>query len=341
MTDPASTVAATPDSSSQEHPPRSGRTPAQAPLQATQEQVLTPFRQLKARVPEPLKAGYRRSARAIGWASAPARTDPDFLIIGTKRGGTTSLWYALAGHPDVLPLFPAAQELKSAHYFDINYRRGRQWYRSFFATRAARVRHLRRTGNPPLAGEASPYYMFHPLAAERIRADLPGVKLLVSLRDPVERLWSHYFERVAGHTETLPIADALAAEPERLAGQTQRIVEQAPHYYSHHHDLSSYLARGRYLEHLQAFLDRFGPDQLLILRAEDYYTDPEAELDKVARHLGLRPFPANAQTAHYNRLPRAPMPPELRAELVDYYRPHVASLEAALGRSFNWRNFRQ
>ena len=312
--------------------------PVRTPEIPTQEEVPSKLRRFKSALPEPVKATLRGATRVAGLATSPFRGKPDFLIIGTKRGGTTSLWFALAGHPDVAPLFPAAQELKSPHYFDIHYNRGPYWYRSFFATEVQLRRHAKRTGRPCITGEASPYYMFHPLAAERIKRDLPDIKLLVSLRDPVERLWSHYNERLAGHTETLTIADALGAEPGRLAGETERIITEQPHYYSPHHDLSSYLARGRYLEHLTPYLDRFGPDQLLILRAEDYYTDSRGELAKVADFLGISEFPEQ-EAEHYNKLPRSRMPDEIRAELVAYYRPHVKELETALGRDFHWKNF--
>ena len=305
----------------------------------TQETVGSRLRSVKGALPEPVKAAVRGTTRGAGMLTSSLRVLPDFLVIGTKRGGTTSLWFALAGHPDVAPLFPALQELKSPHYFDIHYDRPRAWYRSFFATHGQLRRHASRTGRRALTGEASPYYMFHPLAAERVASVLPRVKLLVSLRDPVERLWSHYNERLAGRTETLGIEEALDAEEGRLAGEAERIAAESPRYYSFHHDLSSYLARGRYLEHLQPWLDRFGPDQLLILRAEDYYADSRGELAKVAAHLGLAPFPEQ-EAEHYNRLPRNPMPDAVRARLVEHYRPHVDALQDALGRDFRWKNFR-
>lgn len=315
----------------------------QAPKQQAPKQLVvsTRLRTVKGRVPEPVKHGLRRSTRAFGMATAGQRTEPDFLIIGTKRGGTTSLWNAMLDHPDVLPIFPGAQELKSAHYFDIDYAKGPRWYGSHFPTRRQRRRHAEQTGRDAVAGEASPYYLFHPLAAQRISEDLPDVKLIVSLRDPVERVWSHYSERRAGRTETLGFEDALAAEPGRLAGEAERIIAQAPDYYSFHHDLSSYLARGRYLEQLQPFLDRFGPDRLLILRAEDYYSDEAGELQTVADFIGMQPFPSRApKPNHYNKLPREPMAPQTRDMLIDYYQPHVTELEQALGRDFQWTNFK-
>ncbi|NHA66587.1 sulfotransferase family protein [Phycicoccus flavus] len=305
------------------------------PKDVRQLEVPSTLRALKKRVPKPVKDLARHTTRAAGLATAARRTDPDFLVVGTKRGGTTSLWNYLVEHPDVLPMFPASQEIKSPHYFDIHYDRGRRWYRSHFPTEAERDRHERRTGNRALAGEASPYYMFHPLAPQRIAADLPSVRLVVSLRNPVDRIWSHYHERVAGQTETLSFDDALEAETGRLMGEAERIVADSPSYYSHHHDLSSYLARGRYDEQLAVLLDLFPPERLLVLRAEDFYADPAAELAKVCDHLGLRLHGAEA-FPQYNKLPRSSLPEDTRARLEEYYRPHVRATEELLGRSLDW-----
>ncbi len=305
-----------------------------------QQAVPSGLRRAKQRVPAPVKSVARHGARGFGTLTAASRTDPDFLIIGTKRGGTTSLWNSLLSHPDCLPLFPKSQEIKSPHYFDINYGRGRDWYRSHFPTRRQRDRHERRTGRLPISGESSPYYMFHPMACARIARDLPNVKIIVSLRDPVERIWSHYNERFGSETEDLGFEDALAAEDSRLAGEVDRILVGAPDYYSRHHDLSSYLARGRYPDQLRPCLDAFAPDRLLVLRAEDYYTDEMGELQRIADFLGIAPFPEQTAPRRYNHLPRAEMSPSTRTWLTDYYRDDVASLEAALGRSFDWPNFR-
>ena len=304
----------------------------------TQDRVETPLRSVKGAMPEPVKVGLRRSTRTFGRVTHRWRTHPDFLIIGTKRGGTTSLWNAMLGHADVLPLFPGLQEMKSPHYFDIDYWRGDCWYRSFFPTYRQRARHLRRTGHHAIAGEASPYYMFHPLAADRIAKDVPRIKLIVSLRNPVDRIWSHYNERVAGHSENLAFEQALAVEGDRLAGEVERIEQCDPNYYSRHHDLSSYLARGRYWEHLSRFVARFGPDQLLVLRAEDFYANPRDELAKVARHLDIHPA-RFGEVAHYNRIPRDTLAPDVRARLTAYYRPHVAELQSGLDRDFGWAGF--
>ncbi|WP_299444473.1 sulfotransferase domain-containing protein [uncultured Phycicoccus sp.] len=306
-----------------------------APQGVRQLEVPSRLRHLKKKVPLPVKAVARHATRGVGLATASRRTEPDFLVVGTKRGGTTSLWNYLVAHPDVLPMFPASREIKSPHYFDIHYDRGPRWYRSHFPTARERERHEEQTGRRALTGEASPYYMFHPLAPQRIAADLPAVKLVVSLRNPVDRIWSHYHERVAGHTESLSFDEAIDAEPARLAGEAARIVAEAPHYYSRHHDLSSYLARGHYDEQLQVLMGLFPPERLLVLRAEDFYADPAGEVAKVCEHLGLAVHGAE-EFPQYNKLPRSSLPEQTRARLEEYYRPHVRATEELLGRSLDW-----
>ena len=95
-------------------------------------------------------------------ATADLRPPPDFLIIGTKRGGTTSFYFDLIEHPSYVRLYPPPvpglkrDATKGVHYFDSNITRGERWYRSFMPTSATRRFAARRTGGPVVAGEASP-----------------------------------------------------------------------------------------------------------------------------------------------------------------------------------------
>ncbi len=92
---------------------------------------------------------------------------PGFLIVGAQRCGTTSMYRALSEHPAVRK----AVLHKGVHYFDMNYDHGLAWYRAHFPLRAGAGA---RGGAGAVTFESSPYYMFHPLAAQRIAADLPG-----------------------------------------------------------------------------------------------------------------------------------------------------------------------
>lgn len=289
---------------------------------------------LKKYSPDWAKEASRPLFRGYGRATSRRRPLPDFLIIGTKRGGTTSMFKYLQRHPNVLTMWPGVENAKKTFFFDQNWSRGQQWYRSHFPTESHRRRVSDATGAPTVTGEAAPYYMFHPLVLDRVSELMPQVKVIVLLRNPVDRIWSHYHERVNAGTEQLSFQDALAAEDDRLAGEVEKI-RTIPNYYSARHDFCSYKARGRYLEHLGPWLDRFYPDQLHVVRSEDLYADPVKTLVEAQRFLGLPEVPP--PTPHrYNYVPANHLDEELRIELRDYYRPHVEALEDRLGRSFDW-----
>src|SRR5690606_34905253 len=208
---------------------------------------------VKSAAPAAVRDGIKDLLVRYGERTSDRRALPDFLIIGTKRGGTTSLWRYLLQHPLVPRLFPA-WNTKTSHYFEENWSRGEAWYRSHFPTDRQRAWLQRRRGAPPRVGEAAPLYMFHPLVAERVAKLMPHVKLIVLLRDPVERAYSHWKERRTEGTEPLSFAEALEAEEERTAGEREKLIAD-PYYHSNAYDWYTYRARGRYLEHLEPWLE--------------------------------------------------------------------------------------
>ncbi|MGX6605978.1 sulfotransferase domain-containing protein [Micromonosporaceae bacterium Da 78-11] len=268
-----------------------------------------------------------------GERTSDRRALPDFLIIGTKRGGTTSLWNYLIQHPLVPRLFPA-WNTKTSHYFEENWPRNEEWYRSHFPTDRRRQALERRHGAAPRVGEAAPLYMFHPLAPARVQGLMPQVRLITLLRDPVERAYSHWKERRTEGKEPLGFAEALAAESERTAGERDRLIAD-PNLFSEAYDWHTYRARGRYLEHLEPWLDLFPPEQMLILPSESLYRDPSTTYAEVLRFLGL-PQHDLGRYEVFNDRKSSPMDADVRAELTEYYRPHNDALAARLGMRFDW-----
>ena len=287
---------------------------------------------LKRVVPAGGKEAAGAALRAWGRATAALRPLPDFLIVGTKRGGTTSLWNYLLQHPGVLPMFPSAANRKSPHYFYWHYDRGPGWYRSHFATGATRLAASRRTGGPVVTGEASPNYLYDPRVPSRVAELMPAATIVVLLRDPVERAYSHYKERTREGVEKLSFEEALAAEPGRLAGEVERM-EDDPYYYSRPRDWYAYRDRGLYLPQLQGWLKYF--PSALVLRSEDLYADPAAITRQVTDRLGLEPAPLREAT-RFNYRPAKGMPAAARAELSAFYAPHNRALADYLGRDLGW-----
>lgn len=282
--------------------------------------------------------GWRPRMRRAVWAvtdiaaraGASRRVLPDYLVIGAQRAGTTSLQQALAGHPDVRP--PRLR--KGVHYFDTGFDHDVAWYRAQFPLDSQLRTIAARTGRRPLTGEASPYYLFHPLVPERIAGLLPETKMIALLRDPVERAISHHKHEVRRGFEQLDLAAALDAEPGRLAGEVERM-RADPGYVSLAHQHHSYVARGRYAEQIARYLDRFPPDRLLVLESEAVWEDPESAMAEVLSFLDLpdwRPevFPrANATRP-------SPVDPGLRRRLEEEFEAPNARLVEMLGRRFRW-----
>ena len=288
---------------------------------------------IKNAAPRQAREQMRELLVRYGERTSDRRPLPDFLIIGTKRGGTTSLWRYLTRHPLVPRLFPA-WNTKTSHYFEENYGRGEAWYRSHFPTVRQREALSRKHGGPVKVGEAAPLYMFHPLAASRVAALMPSVRIIVLLRDPVERAYSHWKERRGEGVEPLSFREALAAEPERTAGERDRLIAD-PAYVSTAYDWYTYRRRGCYLDHLEPWLSLFPAAQLLFLPSETFYRSPASSFADICSFIGLPPHELPSYDV-YNDRPSRGMDDDIRAELTAFYQPHNRALEARLGMTFGW-----
>lgn len=265
-----------------------------------------------------------------GRMSSPARMLPALVIVGAQRCGTTTLYSALSEHPGLLNAVR-----KEVHYFDVAYDRGVSWYRAHFALTARASWVKRTTGISPIAFEASPYYMFHPLACDRIARDLPGVKLLVLIRDPVQRAHSAHAHEVALGYDDLPFEAALELEDVRLQGEVERILSD-PLYNSHSHQHHAYRARGQYIEQLERLETLFGRERIHVIDSGYFFEQPERAYDGVLEFLDLprRDYPRfDAQ----NVQPRRAMPESVRSKLEAHFEPFDARLAKWLGRDLSWR----
>jgi Sulfotransferase domain len=283
---------------------------------------------LQASGPEPLTKLGRRAYARVSEATAGLRMEPGFILIGAQRCGTTSLFRALTAHPQLMP--PTFH--KGVNYFDLNYYRGAQWYRAHFPlTEVAR----RRAGHhgPPVAFEASGYYLYHPQAAERLGHDMPGVKLVVMLRDPVERAFSAYKHELARGYEQEGFGRALELEDRRLAGETERM-RADPAYESIAHRHHSYRHRGQYAEQLERVYEFFPRSQVHVIDSATYFSQPAQEYQRLLEFLGVRPSEPGFATA--NARPGPPMDAGCRRQLEEHFAPHDARLAALLGRQPGW-----
>lgn len=180
---------------------------------------------------------------------------PDFLYVGPDKAGSSWLHETLIRHPDVY-LTPA----KDLYFFDRYFDRGTDWYAEQF--RDAR--------DETVVGEICQDYLFHPAAAERIRSTLgDDVRIMVCLRDPVERAWSSYLYMRKHGIGPSTFAEALRSRPELLE-------------------------HGRYATGLGRFLERFPRESVYVALFDDLVADPQVFLDGVTDFLGIAPMELSA-----------------------------------------------
>ena len=240
----------------------------------------------------------------------------DFIIIGAQRCGTTSMYQSIISHPEIT--FASRKEL---HFFDLNFKKGLDYYRSQFK-------------DGTLRGEASPYYIFHPHVPKRIAQFIPKIKLIVMLRNPIDRAYSHYHHQVSMGIEKLSFEDALKAEEKRLAGEYEKILKSES-YYSFNHQNFSYLSRGIYVDQLKKWRKFFDQEQILVIKSEDFFADPHKILNEVFDFQGLSKY-NQIENKHYNMKNYKSMNNETRKNLIEYFKPHNEKLYNFLGRDFNW-----
>lgn len=285
----------------------------------------------RSSAPPWVKRRGRQVTRTIGRYTADFRMQPDFLMCGANRGGTTALWRALITHPLVVP----ASFHKSVGYFDLNYMRGPDWYRGHFLLRVT-ARHRTRGIGRPQAMEASGYYLDHPAAVHRIAKDLPDVKVVVMLRDPVERAHSAHRNALDRGLETLSFEESIEAEAARNRGELERMAAD-PGYNSVAHRHHSIVRRGQYADRLELFFDLLGRDRVHVLFSERFAEHPEQEYDRVLVFLGLPDHRPAYGFKRWNAAPPAEMSAETRRRLEEHYAPYDDRLEVLLGEPLPWR----
>jgi Sulfotransferase domain len=269
-------------------------------------------------LPEPARKALRGGYRAYGRATAGLRPLPDFLILGAQKAGTTALYAYLRWHPEI-----TGPSFKEVSFFDRHYAHGERWYRAHMPAR-----------RQSLVGEASPSYLFHPLAPERVAGMLPDARLIALLRNPVDRAFSHYQHEVALGREPLSFEDAIDSEEERMRGEVERMLRE-PSYFSHDWWNYTYVARGRYAEQLERWFARFPRERLLVLFTEELAADTAGTYRRVLDFLGAGAHDLESYPRIFER-EYEQMPPATRARLERLFEEPNRQLGAVLNRELPW-----
>ena len=246
---------------------------------------------------------------------------PTFVIAGAQKSGTTTLHDLLSQLPDAWMTEP-----KEVHFFDRHLDRGIDWYAGQFHPEASHH----------AWGESTPYYLYSDSARRAMAERLPESLFVMLLREPVSRAYSQYWFARSKGVETLPtFAEAVAAEPERLAKSRN----PRPARFS-------YLDRGRYLRQLQDLEDRVGRERLQIHLMDDLAKNPHEVLRSTCSFVGLDPAGAtdvnarakntfaNRTVNSADRLAKEPVARRADSVPAGSYPPIDSELAAHLRRQF-------
>jgi hypothetical protein len=265
------------------------------------------------------KAGTRRLAklRREKIAAAQRRATegplPDFVVLGTQKGGTSFFYRLITEHQ--LVRGAAAKEL---HFFDKKFAEGVGWYRRCFSE-AERV-----DGQRTITGEASPSYLFDPQVPERMARIVPDARLMALLRNPVDRAYSHYQREVWRGNEARSFEEA--TDEEMTSAEDERNTVDVRY---------AYLRRGLYAEQLERFSFFAERDRLLVVQSENLFTRRLEVLDRVLTFLGLPPFESTLLPPA-GRATYEPMDPGTRRRLEGFFAPHNEHLYDLLSTDLGW-----
>jgi hypothetical protein len=215
---------------------------------------------------------------------------PDFLILGAPKCGTTSLSNALNNHPRVY-----IPPIKEVGFFanDANWRKGVEWYEKYFENAEEGV----------LLGEATPTYLQAPEAPERIAHVCPEARLLVMVRDPVERARSHYWFRRRYGKEDRELQEAFWSEIDR---------------YPDMGDEDYLIPPALYATNLERYVNTFEEEQIHVVSLCQLSSSPRLTLREVQHFVGLEPQPLDLPHENQSSAPRSYIYRDLVQKLVEY-----------------------
>ncbi|RZD39081.1 MAG: sulfotransferase [Thaumarchaeota archaeon] len=263
--------------------------------------------------------------RHIFGITGPIRLLPDFIIIGTVRSGTTSLYSNICQHQCVLPA--AYDELG---FFDSNFHLGLNWYRSLFPTIFSKWV-IKFNKKYAITGEDTPFYIWSPTVARRILKIIPNVKLIVLFRNPIDRAYSNYHLGIRAGSENLSFEDAIQSELDSLKHSEIEFDDDVKKYTIPR----SYIAKGFYADQLKIWFKLFKSEQLFITSTEDFESNANNTLNKIYDFLGIPQI--NLKNLEKHKVASyPPMKDETRKFLVGLYKIHNEELFRMISKEFDW-----
>lgn len=223
---------------------------------------------------------------------------------------------------------------KQIHFFDRYFDRQVFWYKvcfpfvweKFFVEKIQRKKFS--------TGEATAHYINHPLAPKRVADTLPNVKIIVMLRNPVDRAYSHYQMEFNNKNEDLSFEDAMSEEPNRIKGEIEKL-EKNPSYNSKNFPHRAYVDSSKYVNQLEKWFEYFPIEQFHFVKTEDFKINPSKIYNETLEFLGL----PKHELGEYKKIRERKyekMNPTTRKDLLEFFKPYNDRLYKMTGKNFQW-----
>jgi hypothetical protein len=266
--------------------------------------------------------------------TAGQRMLPSFFIIGVQKGGTSAMSEYLSVHPQLV-----RPQRKDIYFFNNaeNFAKGMHWYRAHFAHPLYCLLKQWRTGTKvKTTFDATPNYFAAPGAAARLHTFFPDAKLVVLLRNPVQRAWSNWRMNRRHGFEPLGFEEALQAEDNRLAAEDWFAATHGTHSYVRQR--LGYRSNGIYIHFMREWLQYFPASHFFIRTTEEMEADTASVYNELTDFLTLDRFNGVQFIRHNEGGEHEKMPPQVQDVLHNFFSPHNSELETLLNRKMNWDN---
>jgi len=262
-------------------------------------------------------------------------TLPDFYLIGSQKSGTTSLFEYLLQHPSI-----PSNLSKDIRFFDKYYHKGVNWYRLYFPISAKKFFKQNSQNNNFCIGDGTERYLDYPHAAQRIKKLTPNAKLIILLRDPIIRTYSHYNFNVNRGLENRSFEKAIEYEKKVIRLEFEKMLKN-PSYYSDDYFRFSYIDRSLYVNKLKRWMKVFPKEQFLILQSEKFFEDPSKVYNQVLKFLNLPKW----NLEKYEQFKKQKhVPPKIEkntlTSLNEIFQPHNRELFNLLGEKYEWEELK-
>ena len=261
------------------------------------------------------------------------RSLPDFIIIGVGRAGTTALYSYLIQHPSIVAASTDNNEsVADLHFFEYMISNNIQWYKSHFPILFSKSKNQK---NSFITGEYTSTYIYHPDVPKRIFNLLPKIKLIVILRNPIDKAYSAYQQQFRFGEYTTSFEDTVNAEFRRI-----NLNKDFPELNSNNYDFENFVAQniirhGIYADYLETWLKIFDRKQILILNSEDLKNSTKETLHRVFHFLIVSNYDiANTSQVNVGKYP--PINKITRKKLIEFFKPHNQRLNKLLDTEFDW-----